>query len=77
MPTPPYRSELQLTIDGVLATADKACADIKAFTRVTQLAIVGTMLAALVGISLSHERRPSQALIIIVITVPQTLPDGK
>lgn len=47
-------------------------ADIKTWTGATVLAIIGTMLAALLGLSLFDTVTPPQIVIIIIPTTPPT-----
>lgn len=66
-------SEMQQACSELLADMRKLGADIKSWTRATVVAIIGTMLAALLGISLFDRVTPPPSQIII-ITLPSTPP---
>lgn len=63
---------MQQACDDLLSDMRKWSADIRIWTRATVLAIIGTMLATLLGLSLFDRVTPPSQ--IIIITIPRSSP---
>lgn len=75
MATSALRSEMQQSFGELRTEMQKLNTDIKTWTLATVLTIIGTMLAAILGISQIYKTTPPPAPIII--TIPGALPAAK